>query len=207
MQSPGVTRFRFSCACGEGQAEGFQLQHSLLSYRCAYLSGLAGGRGTFDQLWGESWLFLSCGGEGDGDCGHSEALRCWDAGGPPEVLSKELAVSVLKARGVPVPFQFASCLPEWSVSISTEASHLAGIRMSAVRPKESVTCTSCPQCAWHGFIKVSEKHGGQEGRLRLGGHGFWKPPALSVHGLTLPRLRFLLRKAAAPHCGCWVLMR
>ena len=39
MQRPGVTWFRFSCVCGEGQAEGFQLQHSLLSYRCACLSG------------------------------------------------------------------------------------------------------------------------------------------------------------------------
>lgn len=61
---------------------------------CLPLWILAGGRGTFDQLWGESGPFLSGGGEGDGDYCHLEALRCWNAGGHPEVLSEEPAVSV-----------------------------------------------------------------------------------------------------------------
>ena len=43
---------------------------------CLPLWILAGGRGTFDQLWGESGPFLSGGGEGDGDYCHLEALRC-----------------------------------------------------------------------------------------------------------------------------------
>lgn len=78
--------FLSTWACGEGQAEGSQLQHSLLSYRCAFLSG--SWQEGEELCWGESGPFLSGGGEGDGDCGHLEALRCWNAGGHPEYWAR-----------------------------------------------------------------------------------------------------------------------
>ena len=90
------------------------------------------------------------GGWGLWSAGSSEVMKCIVQSRNTE----QGALSVLKDRGVSVPFQFAGCVPEWSVSISARAVGDGRPRVSSGSQGAgtiSLTPTVCPAWLHQGF--------------------------------------------------------
>lgn len=108
----------------------------------------------------------------------------WDAE-THEAIQKHWTRSCLCSEGQRClcPLSICSCLPEWSVSISTKAPSLAGIPCVCSESQGTgnlcVMPSMCLARLYQGFWRVLRP---REWALRLDGRGFWKP-------LALPRAR------------------